>query len=140
MTNAIWIILSLFTIYLIYSTYQRYKMMKKYDPENESDAVLKLNDQNFKKTIAKGVTLVDFWAPWCGPCKMVAPVVAEIADEMKDQAKIGKLNVDVSKKTASEFGIRSIPTLIVFKDGNPVQQFVGVKSKGALLKAIKSQL
>ena len=114
--------------------------MKKYDPENESDAVLKLNDQNFKKTIAKGVTLVDFWAPWCGPCKMVAPVVAEIADEMKDQAKIGKLNVDVSKKTASEFGIRSIPTLIVFKDGNPVQQFVGVKSKGALLKAIKSQL
>lgn len=140
MTNAIWIILGIFTIYLIYSTYQRYKMIKKYDPENESDAVLKLNDQNFKKTIAKGVTLVDFWAPWCGPCKMVAPVVAEIADELKDQANIGKLNVDENKKTASEFGIRSIPTLIIFKDGKPVQQFVGVKSKSTLLKAVKSQL
>ncbi len=140
MTNAIWIILGIFTIYLIYSTYQRYKMIKKYDPESESDTVLKLDDQSFKKTIAKGVTLVDFWAPWCGPCKMVAPVVSEIAEEMKDQAKIGKLNVDENKKTASEFGIRSIPTLIIFKDGKPVQQFVGVKSKGSLLKAIKSQL
>jgi len=114
--------------------------MKNYDPEKESDAVLHFTDQSFKKNISKGITLVDFWAPWCAPCRMVAPVVAELAEEYKGQVNIGKLNVDEQKKTASEFGIRSIPTIMLFKDGKVVKQFVGVKSKSALSKAIKTHL
>ena len=78
--------------------------------------------------------LVDFWAEWCGPCKMVSPIVDEIADERADELKVVKLNVDENPDTAREYGIMSIPTLLVFKGGKPDKHIVGAKGKAALLK------
>lgn len=132
--------MGIFTLYLIYSTYRRYKLVKNYSPENESDKLVLLNDKNFSKQIDRGIVLVDFWAPWCGPCKMIAPVVSELAEQFEGKARIGKLNVDENKVTAAEYGVRSIPTLILFKDGEPVKQFVGVKPKSAFAKAIEAHL
>ncbi len=140
MSTLIWVLLGIFTLYLIYSTYKRYKLVKNYSPENESDKLVLLNDKNFNKQIHRGVVLVDFWAPWCGPCKMIAPVVSELADQFEGKARIGKLNVDENKVTAAEYGVRSIPTLILFKDGEPVKQFVGVKPKSVFAKAIEAHL
>lgn len=140
MSTAVWIILGLFTLYLIFSTYKKYRMVKNYNPEDESSKLLKLEDKNFKKQISSGLVLVDFWAPWCGPCKMIAPVVSELADQFDGKARIGKLNVDENKATAAKYGVRSIPTLILFKDGEPVKQFVGVKPKSAFAKAIEAHL
>jgi thioredoxin 1 len=77
--------------------------------------------------------LVDFWAEWCGPCRMVGPIVDEIADENGDRIKVLKLNVDENPNTAREYGVMSIPTLLVFKDGQPEKRIVGAKAKSALL-------
>lgn len=98
-----------------------------------------LTDANFKSDVleAKGVTLVDFWAPWCGPCKMLEPIVEQVAKEIGDKASIGKLNVDDNPQTAGAYGIMSIPTMLLFKDGEPVKSMVGVQSKEAILKAIE---
>ena len=104
--------------------------------QKESDKLRNLTDANFQGTINKGITLVDFWAPWCTPCKIQGPIVSDVADEIGDKAKIGKLNVDENKKTAAKYGIRSIPTIYIFKDGEPVKKFVGVKTKTVLVKAI----
>ncbi len=93
--------------------------------------LVELTDDNFKNEVTenKEVILVDFWAPWCGPCLILSPVIEEIAKEYQDKIKIGKLNVDKSEKVASEYNIMSIPTLIIFKDGKPVDQMVGITSK-----------
>lgn len=140
MSNLVWIILALMLGFFFYNGYRRYKMMKNYKPGDDSSNLLKLTDANFKKNISKGVVLVDFWAPWCGPCRMIGPLVSELSDDFAGKAKIGKLNVDENKQIASEFGIRSIPTLILFKDGKPVEKFTGIKPKQAFAKAINAQL
>lgn len=81
-------------------------------------AIVNVTDQSFNAEIeGQGTVLVDFWAPWCGPCKMIAPILDELASEMGDSVKIAKLNVDENPETASRFGVMSIPTLIFFKDG-----------------------
>lgn len=96
-------------------------------------AIVNVTDQSFKNEVeSTGTVLVDFWAPWCGPCKMIAPVLEELDQEMSDQVKIAKLNVDDNPDTASRFGVMSIPTLIVFKDGQPVDKIVGFQPKDAL--------
>ncbi|MFZ5641937.1 MAG: thioredoxin [Bacillota bacterium] len=99
-----------------------------------SDKVLTLSNENFKQEVLEaGVpVLVDFWAPWCSPCRMIAPVVDEIAGEYDGKAKVGKVNVDDNRQVAVEYGVMSIPTLIVFKDGKAVDRVVGFKSKGDL--------
>jgi thioredoxin 1 len=140
MSNVVWIILALMLVFFFYNGYRRYKMMKNYKPGQDSSNLLKFTDTNFKKSISKGVVLVDFWAPWCGPCRMIGPVVSELSDDFAGKAKIGKLNVDENKQIASEFGIRSIPTLILFKDGKAVEKFTGIKPKQAFAKAINAQL
>jgi thioredoxin 1 len=94
--------------------------------------------ENFNETVAHGVSLLDFWAPWCGPCKMQLPIVEELAEELKGQATIGKVNVDEEPELASQFGVMSIPTLILFKDGQPVDKLVGLQSKAALQSKIQS--
>lgn len=99
-----------------------------------------LTDQNFAETIGSGVALVDFWAPWCAPCMMQGPIVEQVAEKVDGRAKVAKVNVDEGQQVAGKYGVRSIPTLIVFKDGEVVQQFVGVQSEAQLVSAIEQVL
>jgi len=106
-----------------------------------SDKVLTITEDNFASTIAEGVTLVDFWAPWCGPCRMLAPVIDKVADAIGDDAKVGKCNTDEAGAVAQQFGIASIPTLLIFKDGEKVETLVGAaQSEAGLVEKIKSFL
>jgi thioredoxin 1 len=91
-------------------------------------------DQNFEQEVLQSdkPVLVDFWAPWCGPCQVMGPIIEELAGEVGDKAKVGKLNVDDNPATASKYGIMSIPTLKVFKGGQVVKEFVGIQQKDKL--------
>jgi thioredoxin 1 len=101
--------------------------------------ILELNDGNFKKTVDAGPTpvLVDFWAPWCGPCRVIAPILEEVAREMEGKVRVAKVNVDESPDIASHLGIRGIPTLILFKEGQVKGQIVGVNTKAGILSLIQ---
>ncbi|MGQ0575938.1 MAG: thioredoxin [Pseudonocardia sp.] len=101
-----------------------------------------VTDDTFKAdVIDSGKTvLVDFWAAWCGPCKMVAPVLDEIAGENKDKLTVAKLDIDANPATARDYQVMSIPTMILFKDGKPVKQIVGAKPKAALLSDLSEYL
>jgi len=101
-----------------------------------------IDDANFAELVlqAKTPVLVDFWAPWCGPCHMVAPVVEELAEEYDGRVSFGKVNVDESPRIASQYGIMSIPTLILFKDGKPVSNIVGFRPKGELKQKLEAAL
>lgn len=100
--------------------------------------VPEFDDKNFEREVlqADGPVLVDFWAPWCGPCRMIAPVVEQLADENSGSIKIGKLNVDEAPDSAQTYGVNSIPTLVLFKNGEVVERFVGVQPKSRLQQAI----
>ena len=99
-----------------------------------------ITDASFDATIESGITLVDFWAPWCAPCLMQGPIIEKIAEEYGGKVTMGKLNVDDNPETAVKFGVMSIPTLIVFKDGEKVGQFTGVQSEEKLKAALDEQL
>jgi thioredoxin 1 len=99
-------------------------------------AIVNVTDQNFSKETSEGLVLADFWAPWCGPCKMIAPVLEEIDGEMEDKVQIVKLDVDENQETAGKFGVMSIPTLLLFKDGEVVDQVIGFQPKEALVDLI----
>jgi len=101
-----------------------------------------IDDANFAEVVlqAKTPVLVDFWAPWCGPCRMVAPVVDELAKEYDGRVSFGKVNVDDSPKIASQYGIMSIPTLILFKDGKPVSNIIGFRPKDELKQNLEDAL
>ena len=96
-----------------------------------------LTEETFATTIASGVTLVDFWAPWCGPCRQVAPVIEELAGEMEGTVRFVKVNVDESQEIAQRYGVRSIPTLGFFRGGEPVGSIVGAHPKAALVQVIE---
>ena len=98
-------------------------------------ADITITDANFESEVLKSdkPVLVDFWAVWCGPCQMQGPIVEEIAKDMEGKVKIGKLDVDTNPSTAQKFGVMSIPTIMIFKGGNVVKQFIGVQSKETLV-------
>ncbi|QXE00647.1 thioredoxin [Terribacillus aidingensis] len=99
-------------------------------------AIVNATDSNFSTETGQGLVLADFWATWCGPCKMIAPVLEEIDGEMSDKVKIVKLDVDENQATAGKFGVMSIPTLLLFKDGEVVDQVIGYQPKEALVELV----
>ncbi len=102
---------------------------------------MELKDDNYKEVINKeGVVLVDFWAEWCGPCKLLTPIIEAIEAEYKDKATIAKLNVDENMKAAIEYKVRSIPTIIVFKDGEQVDYQIGIGTKDSYIKMLDKWL
>jgi thioredoxin 1 len=96
--------------------------------------VLTLTDQNFQQQTKNKVVLVDFWATWCAPCRMMAPVLNDVATELKGNSHVGKVDIQQYQSLANQFKVRSIPTLILFKNGTEINRFVGIKSKDFLLK------
>jgi thioredoxin 1 len=104
----------------------------------KAGATMEVSDASFSSDVLSSNTpvLVDFWATWCGPCKMVAPVLEEIAAEKGDHLRVAKLDVDANPETARDFQVVSIPTMILFKDGEPVKRIVGAKGKAALLREL----
>lgn len=102
-----------------------------------SKNTMELTEETFKGTIASGTTLVDFYADWCMPCRMLAPTIHAIADEYEGRIKVGKLNIDEAQSIAAEYGVMSIPTVIIFKDGQRVAQQVGMANKAAYEKMIE---
>ena len=105
-------------------------------------ALLELNDNNFNDEVIKSetVVLVDFWAEWCGPCKIIAPAVEKISNNFEGKLKVGKLDVDSNPVTSSTFGIRSIPTLLIFKNGSPVDQIVGAVSESVISAKVENHI
>ncbi len=99
-----------------------------------------LDESNFSKEIESGVTLIDFFAEWCGPCRMLAPVVEEVADSLKDKASFGKVDIDKQVKLATEYQVTSIPTLVLFKDGKEVDRIVGLRDEKALKEFVEKAL
>jgi thioredoxin 1 len=106
-----------------------------------SDKIINLTTDTFKNTIAGATTpvLVDFWAPWCGPCKAIAPILEELAEEFAGKLRIAKVNIDDNDTIAAEYGIRAIPTMLLFKGGQVAEQIVGMMPKAALKEKLQAK-
>ena len=107
-----------------------------------SDAIIELSDSTFESEVVNSdvPVLVDFWAPWCGPCRAIAPIVEEISSSYEGKIKVGRMNVDENQSTTMKFGIRSIPTIIMFKDGEAVDQIIGAVPKGEIERVVDKSL
>jgi thioredoxin 1 len=130
------IILGVFIVLVAFLVIRAKSHMNRLKDVKDSEKVRILTDQNFSAKTRTGSVLVDFWASWCMPCKLMVPVLNELAEETDGKVTIAKLNVDEARNTASKFNVRSIPTMILFKNGKEVHRFVGVKTKDYLLKEL----
>lgn len=103
---------------------------------------IEITDANFEQEVLKSElpVLIDFWAVWCGPCKMIAPIVAELATEYEGRLKVGKLDVDNNQEVSVKYGIRSIPTLLIFKDGKIIDQIVGAVPKASIVSKLNTHI
>ena len=101
---------------------------------------IELTNENFEATVNEGVSLVDFWAPWCGPCRMIAPVIEELAEDFDGKANICKVNTDEQQELATKFAVRSIPTILLMKNGEVVETMVGAASKQAFADKLNALL
>jgi len=117
--------------------YRAKAKMKNIPMVADNDKILTLTDKNFQHQTKNKLVLVDFWAAWCGPCRMMAPVLNDVASELTGNSHIGKVNIEEHQSLAQKFKVRSIPTLILFKDGKEINRFVGVKSKEFLFQQIQ---
>lgn len=122
---------------VLLNIYARIKM-KNMPKVSDHANILTLTDTNFAQQTKGKTALVDFWAEWCAPCKMMAPILNDVASELTGDQQVGKLNIEEYQSMAQKFNVRSIPTLILFKDGKEVDRFVGIKTKDFLLKAMKT--
>jgi len=118
-------VLGLFVLLIVRS----YLKLKNSSNDAGSEHLLHLTDADFQKKISSGITLVDFWAGWCMPCKLLGPTISQLADDNAGEAKIAKLDVEESQRTAAKYGVSSIPTVIIFKNGKEINRIVGVKPK-----------
>jgi thioredoxin 1 len=137
MYTILYVILALIVIFIVYVTLSL-KKMKNAPAVAESNSIINLDEKNFQQTTKDRVVLVDFWAEWCMPCKMMTPILNDVVNEVDEKIKICKLNVDSQQKLASKFGVRSIPTLIILKNGKEVRRFVGVKPKDFLISQLNT--
>jgi len=122
--------------FLFLIVYSRIKM-KSIPLVADHKNILTLTDKNFQQQTKNRLVLVDFWAEWCAPCRMMAPVLNDVAEDLNGTTRIGKVNIEQYQSLAQQFKVRSIPTLILFKNGKEVDRFVGVKNKEFLLNKIK---
>ena len=112
------------------------RQMKNIPVVADSEMILTLTDKNFQHQIKNRLVLVDFWASWCAPCRMMAPVLNEVATELEGSSHVGKVNIEQYQSLAQKFQVRNIPTMILFKNGREINRFVGIKSKDFLLQQI----
>jgi thioredoxin 1 len=131
-------VIGLITIAIIFVgySYLNFQRIKRLANLPDREEIIHLTDKNFNQQTAYGIVLIDFWASWCMPCKMMAPVLNQVAEAVHGQGKVAKVNVEEFQKLAGKYQVRSIPTLLLLKDGKEVNRFVGVKSKDFLLKEI----
>lgn len=127
------ILLIVIGAFVILNIYARRKI-KNMPKVADSDKIITLTDKNFNQQIKNKRVLVDFWAEWCGPCKMMAPILNELAEELPEGQAVGKLNVEEYQSMAQKFQVRGIPTMILFENGKEINRFVGVKTKDFLKK------
>jgi thioredoxin 1 len=133
-------LLGVVLLFFLYRMYKMRELLKSDRGPETSEHTLTITDANFEKITKKGVTLIDCWAPWCAPCRIQGPIINDLANDLAGKANIGKLDVDQNKQVAAKLGIRNIPTIFIFKDGEMVKQFVGVKPKSILLREIENHL
>jgi thioredoxin 1 len=128
---------SLVGVFILLNVYARLKMKNTPQVDDHKD-ILTLSEKNFQQQTKGKVVLVDFWAAWCAPCRMMAPVLNDVAGELSGNQKVGKINIEQQKTLANQFKVRSIPTLILFKNGKEIKRFVGIKQKEFLVKEIQA--
>ncbi len=135
MHNTLIIIGSIIGVFVTLYVLARFKM-KNIPTVSDSDKILTLTDKNFQHQTKNKLVLVDFWASWCAPCRIMAPVLNDVADELTGNSHVGKVNIEQYQSLAQKFQVRNIPTMILFKNGSEVDRFVGVKSKDFLLQKL----